>query len=424
MTGRGLGALIVGLAVLVAAGCGQSDRSGAPAGERADTGRSSTSQAPPAAPRVEEVRSASRAPSVVVAEEPGLTRLPSGAVVRVRAVGTTPAGQLAVPRDIASAGWWRGGSRLGDPFGSTLIAAHVDSSSQGLGPFAELLEVGRGARITVSSPSLRQEFAVASRRLVAQGSLADDSWIYAVSGPRRLTLVTCAPPFVASRGRLPEPRRDRRLPDRPDRTPEAVMAGKKKPPRPLRETPPVRSKEKARRPAESAIKPDEQLRDRLDAALAAAIVGARVREEAPPTASAASSADLRTRLQAALGVAAPAPPASEPPAPEPPALERRRRAAAEPRSESSRPRPRPARPTRPGPRRPAGGRPPADRQHRRRHHPVDRQRAGSTGPTVDDQRAAGRAGPGADRELVRRHHGAARRVGVGLALGASAHEGL
>ncbi len=201
MTRRRLGALTAALAMLLAAGCGQSERSGAAAGEQLDAGLSPTSRLPSTASRrVEEVRSASRAPSVVVAEEPGLTRLPSGATVLVRAVSTGPNGELAVPRDLASAGWWRGGSRLGDPFGSTLIAAHVDSVTQGLGPFAELLDVDRGARITVSSPSLRQEFAVASRRLVAQGSLADESWIYAVSGPRRLTLVTCAPPYVATEG--------------------------------------------------------------------------------------------------------------------------------------------------------------------------------------------------------------------------------
>ena len=202
MTGRGLGALAVGgLAVLIAVGGAYAERSGAAPEERTPTGQTSAAQRATDAPtRVEEIRKASRAPSVIVAEDPGLARLPSGAVVRVGSVGTTADGRLEVPDDIASAGWWRGGSRLGDPFGSTLIAAHIDSRTQGLGPFAELLETLPGALITLSSPTWRQEFAVASRRLVAQGSLADDSWIYDVSGPRRLTLVTCAPPFVAAAG--------------------------------------------------------------------------------------------------------------------------------------------------------------------------------------------------------------------------------
>ncbi len=78
------------------------------------------------------------------------------------------------------------------------------------------------------------------------------------------------------------------------------MAGKKKPPRPLGETPRRTRSGTAKRPAEGATKPDEPLRDRLDAALAAAIVGARAREEAPAAASPGNAADLRTRLQAAL----------------------------------------------------------------------------------------------------------------------------
>ncbi len=98
------------------------------------------------------------------------------------------------------AGWWRGGSRLGDPFGSVLVAAHVDSRTQGLGPFAELLTVRAGTRVRLESAGLRQAFEVTSRRLVPQGSLVDDSWIFEASGDLRLTLVTCAPPYDASRG--------------------------------------------------------------------------------------------------------------------------------------------------------------------------------------------------------------------------------
>lgn len=126
--------------------------------------------------------------------------LPSGRTVAVSAVGTTPAGLLDVPEDIDVAGWWRGGARLGDPFGSILLAAHVDSRTQGLGPFAELLTVDPGARVRLASSGLHQTFTVRSRRLVPQGSLVDDSWIFAPTGDGRLTLVTCAPPYDASRG--------------------------------------------------------------------------------------------------------------------------------------------------------------------------------------------------------------------------------
>ncbi|CUR60155.1 putative Peptidase C60 sortase A and B [metagenome] len=143
---------------------------------------------------------ATLAESVVVPERPRSARLPSGTVVPIRAVSTTASGRLDVPDDVRTAGWWRGGSRIGDPFGSTLLAAHVDSTTQGLGPYAQLLSVRAGQRITVSTAGLTQEFEVRSLRLVAQGSLADRTWIFAPSGPRRLTLVTCAPPYDRTRG--------------------------------------------------------------------------------------------------------------------------------------------------------------------------------------------------------------------------------
>jgi hypothetical protein len=167
--------------------------------ERPEPSPSPTSSAAPTTPSGE-VSAAERATSVPEPQAPRLAVLPSGRRVPVSTVGTTPTGTLAVPDDIDVAGWWRGGSRLGDPFGSVLVAAHVDSHTQGLGPFAELLTVTAGSRVRLESAGLRQTFEVRSRRLVPQGSLVDDSWIFGASGDLRLTLVTCAPPYDASRG--------------------------------------------------------------------------------------------------------------------------------------------------------------------------------------------------------------------------------
>ena len=157
---------------------------------------SSTSSAPaPAAPAAAAARRIGP-----TAEAPTQVRLPSGTTVGVKAVSTTPAGVLDVPDDVRTAGWWRGGARLGDPFGSTLIAAHIDSRTQGLGPYVELLRFERGDRIVVRSKHLVQRFAVTSLRLVPRNSLADATDLFAASGPHRLTMVTCAGPFDESRG--------------------------------------------------------------------------------------------------------------------------------------------------------------------------------------------------------------------------------
>ena len=136
----------------------------------------------------------------VLPEPPQGIQLPSGRRVGIRPVGTTDNGVLDVPADIDLAGWWSGGSRLGDPFGSTLVAAHVDSRSQGLGPFASLLEAAPGDRVIVWSEGLRQAFVVTSKRLRPRGAIGERSALHSPNGARRLTLVTCAGPYDATRG--------------------------------------------------------------------------------------------------------------------------------------------------------------------------------------------------------------------------------
>ena len=139
-------AVAVAVALLVTAGCasggGRDDRVvPAPGPTSLTTGASPTTPAAQAT-RV----------GAVVPEDPVRLVLPSGTPVPVTSVRTTANGVLDVPSDVEAAGWWPGGSRIGDPFGSTLIAAHVDSTAQGVGPFASLLSVARGIA-SCSGPS-------------------------------------------------------------------------------------------------------------------------------------------------------------------------------------------------------------------------------------------------------------------------------
>ena len=126
--------------------------------------------------------------------------LPDGSTMPVRVASTTANGVLDVPADIREAGWWNGGSRLGDPFGSTLIAAHVDSATQGLGPFVSLLRARPGDRVRLHSHHLQQVFVITSLRLLPRPSFERRPELRSPRGPRRLTLLTCAPPYDASRG--------------------------------------------------------------------------------------------------------------------------------------------------------------------------------------------------------------------------------
>lgn len=133
-------------------------------------------------------------------EAPTSLTLPGGVAVAIRPVATARDGRLAVPDDTEVAGWWEGGARVGDPFGSMLVAAHVDSAERGLGPFAGLLSIERGDRVALDTENLTQEFIVDSLRLVPQGPLTDEPGLFAADGPHRLTLVTCAPPYDRAHG--------------------------------------------------------------------------------------------------------------------------------------------------------------------------------------------------------------------------------
>jgi hypothetical protein len=136
----------------------------------------------------------------VTPQVPRSVRLPSGEVLPVHAIGTGRDGELAVPDDARTAGWWRGGARVGDALGKTLLAAHVDSQQRGLGPYAELYATRPGARVVLRSDGLRQVFRIRSVRLVPRGSEASHPGLYSNRGARRLVLVTCAPPYDARLG--------------------------------------------------------------------------------------------------------------------------------------------------------------------------------------------------------------------------------
>ena len=133
-------------------------------------------------------------------ERPVSVTLPSGRVLPVDVVRTLPDGALAIPRDIHRAGWWAGSSRLGDPFGSIVLAAHVDSLTQGLGPVVGLLSARPGDRVTATGTRLSQRFRVRSVRLVERASLHEQSAVFSPRGAPRLVLITCAGPYDAVRG--------------------------------------------------------------------------------------------------------------------------------------------------------------------------------------------------------------------------------
>jgi LPXTG-site transpeptidase (sortase) family protein len=140
------------------------------------------------------------APSQVKRFVPVQLILPGGEAAKVEPVSTVD-GELQVPKDVEHLGWWDGSSWLNDPFGSTVIAGHVDSATEGLGFFAQLLRVEKGDRVQVrGAAGQRQTFAVTSVRTVKQNALADDSRALTQTGDHRLVLITCTGVYRQGRG--------------------------------------------------------------------------------------------------------------------------------------------------------------------------------------------------------------------------------
>jgi hypothetical protein len=107
---------------------------------------------------------------------------------------------LKLPADVDRAGWWDGSSRLGDPYGTIVLAAHVDSVPAGIGPFAELLGARPGQRIRLAGADRSQMFEIASVRLQPRASLSESSPAFSAFGDLRLVLITCGGPFDAGHG--------------------------------------------------------------------------------------------------------------------------------------------------------------------------------------------------------------------------------
>jgi LPXTG-site transpeptidase (sortase) family protein len=113
---------------------------------------------------------------------------------------TTVDGMLNVPENVQHVGWWDGSAWAGEPFGSTVIAGHVDSATEGIGFFARLLRIKVGDTIALRADSHRLKYRVTSVRKVPKKALAMDSQALKQTGPHRLVLITCAGNYHRERG--------------------------------------------------------------------------------------------------------------------------------------------------------------------------------------------------------------------------------
>lgn len=109
-------------------------------------------------------------------------------------------GELKVPEEVSHVGWWDGSAYAGDPFGSTVIAGHVDSATEGLGFFVRLQQIGVGDKVVLRGGGHTLSYRVTSVHTVAKKALAADGDAFDQNGDHRLVLITCGGAYHRDQG--------------------------------------------------------------------------------------------------------------------------------------------------------------------------------------------------------------------------------
>lgn len=122
--------------------------------------------------------------------------LPNGNSAPVLKADTADDGSLLIPENPRVVGYWSGGAKPGEPFGSVVIAGHVDSAKYGVGVLFGLKGVKNDQVIELRNGKQKQRYRVTGTATVLQQSLATDNrTIFDQTTPGRLVVITCGGPF-------------------------------------------------------------------------------------------------------------------------------------------------------------------------------------------------------------------------------------
>ncbi len=178
-------------------GCGsaqsQAEAPAAAVSDSASASDSAESTAPAAAPSstpIEPARVGSTAESSRLRFKPTQVELPGGSTASVLPAPTVD-GELVVPENVDELGWWDGGAYVNDPFGSTVIAGHIDNA-EGPGYFGQLLTIEVGEVVTVRGDGGELDYRVVGTELIDKEALVADSVAFNQRGDHRLVLITCS----------------------------------------------------------------------------------------------------------------------------------------------------------------------------------------------------------------------------------------
>ncbi len=147
--------------------------------------------APSSPSDVDAAQEGTAAASERVRFRPVEVELPDGSIAPVEPARTVDA-ELVVPENVDHLGWWDGGAYVNDPFGSTVIAGHIDSAEQGVGYFGRLLSMKVDDVVTVRGDEGELAYRVTSTELIDKDVLVAGSLAFDQRGEHRLVLITCS----------------------------------------------------------------------------------------------------------------------------------------------------------------------------------------------------------------------------------------
>jgi len=118
----------------------------------------------------------------------------------ISATGVTSDGQMELPDDPRTIGWYRFGALPGDARGSAVLGGHVDSERYGTGPLARLASVRDGDRVTVTrADGERIRYEVISVERITKAALPVDR-LFDPDVAHRLVIVTCGGRYLPEAG--------------------------------------------------------------------------------------------------------------------------------------------------------------------------------------------------------------------------------
>jgi hypothetical protein len=118
----------------------------------------------------------------------------------VTPVGVADDGMMELPTTAFAVGWYEFGARPADRAGTTVLAGHVDTKAEGLGPLAALRRVDEGTEITVTAvDGTSRRYSVSDVQTIRKARVPLDQ-IFARDGDETLVVITCGGPYSRSTG--------------------------------------------------------------------------------------------------------------------------------------------------------------------------------------------------------------------------------